>query len=281
MMLAAAAAGTAAILAALAARDLIAPVVSRAGRPRTRPRFLPAVGALGIVRWLRPPHDLTARLAAAGDPGGLRPREWVALKACSAAATTLPALFVALGDRTRLGLLLALAAPAAGFVLPELWLGRAIRMRADAAARDLPDMLDLLRVTVEGGVAPIRAMGDVAAQFAGPLAAEWRRVAVGVTLGEPREVALMRLRDRLPAEEVTAFVDAFGRAQRHGLPLAPTLMTHAARAREARRRRIRERAARAGPKMQLVVALVLVPSMLLIVAALLLSELEPGLGLGG
>jgi tight adherence protein C len=279
-MLGAAASATAAIFAALAVRDLVASVATQVGRPRALPRLLPAIGALRIVERLRPPRDLAARLAAAGDPGGLRPRDWVALKVCSAAATALPALLVAFGDRTRLGLMLALAAPGAGFVLPELWLGRAIRMRADAAARELPDMLDLLRVTVEGGVAPIRAMGDVAAEFAGPLASEWRRVAVGVTLGEPREVALMRLRNRLPAPEVTAFVDAFARAQRHGLPLAPTLMTHAARAREARRRRIRERAARAGPKMQLVVALVLVPSMLLIVAALLLSELEPGLGLG-
>jgi hypothetical protein len=40
-----------------------------------------------------------------------------------------------------------------------------------------------------------------------------------------------------------------------------------------------EQAARAGPKMQLVVALVLVPSMLLVVAALLASELRPTLGL--
>jgi tight adherence protein C len=146
--------------------------------------------------------------------------------------------------------------------------------------RELPDLLDLLRVSVEAGVAPLRAMGAVAAQFDGPLAAEWRRAAAAVALGEPQAEAIVSMTERIAAEEVRAFADALIRSRRHGLPLAATLATQAMRAREARRRRIRERAARAGPKMQLVVALVLVPSMLLIVTALLVAELQPALGLG-
>ena len=281
MTLASAAAGVAGLFAALATRDLLGPLLLRAVRPTLPAGLLPALGSLQVVRRLRAPRDASARLTAAGDPGRLRAREWVAVKACCAAAAAVAALPVVLTDPGRAGLLLALAAPAAGYAIPELWLARAVRMRGEAGVRELPDMLDLLRVAVEGGVAPLHAMGNVAAQFDGPLAIEWRRAAAAVALGEPRRAALDRLRIRLPAEEVVSFVDAFARAQSHGLPLGPTLATHAARAREARRRRIRERAARAGPKMQLVVALVLVPSMLLIVTALLLSELEPGLGLGG
>jgi tight adherence protein C len=282
---AAATAGAAAALAWLAAAEASRPVASRlrglgarGSRPSPLARAIRALGSRPLVQRLRPPKDLSARLAAGGDPGGLRPREWVAVKACSAAAATVPAVVVVAGGPGRVAVLLALAAPLAGFVVPELWLARAVRARCEAAVRDLPDMLDLLRVAVAGGVAPIRAMGDVAGQFDGPLAAEWRRVAVAAALGEPRAAALERLRERLPAAEVVSFADAFVRAQHHGLPLGPTLAAQASKAREARRRRIRERAARAAPKMQLVVALVLVPSMLLIVAALLIAELEPGLG---
>jgi tight adherence protein C len=278
---AAAAAAAAVILAALAALDLLASLLVRAGRPRLPAGVLPALASLRAVRRLRASRDAAARLAAAGDPGGLGVREWMAVKACCAAGAAATALPVLLAGPGRVGLLLALAAPAAGYALPELWLARAVRARAEAAVRELPDMLDLLRVSVEGGVAPVHAMGKVGAQFGGPLATEWRRAATAVALGEPRSAALERIRMRLAAEEVAAFADAFARAMRHGLPLGPTLATHASRAREARRRRIRERAARAGPKMQLVVALVLVPSMLLIVTAILISELEPGLGLAG
>jgi tight adherence protein C len=68
-------------------------------------------------------------------------------------------------------------------------------------------------------------------------------------------------------------VAALDRAARHGAPLAETLAAQARDARFALRRRVREEAARAGPKIQLVVALLLVPSVLLIVAAALLAAL--------
>jgi tight adherence protein C len=64
-----------------------------------------------------------------------------------------------------------------------------------------------------------------------------------------------------------------GRARRRGLPLAEMLADLAAGARHDEQVRVRERAARAGPKIQLVVAFVLVPAMMLFVAAALIAEL--------
>ena len=81
---------------------------------------------------------------------------------------------------------------------------------------------------------------------------------------------------RLPQPEIGAFVAALDRAARHGAPLADTLAAQARAARFALARRIREDAARAGPKLQLVVALLLVPSVLLLVAAALVSALLGG-----
>jgi tight adherence protein C len=77
----------------------------------------------------------------------------------------------------------------------------------------------------------------------------------------------------LPLKEVLTLVGALARPARHGAPLADTLAAQARDARLARRRRIQEEAARAGPKIQLVVALLLVPSVLLLVAAALASAL--------
>ena len=80
--------------------------------------------------------------------------------------------------------------------------------------------------------------------------------------------------------EIESFIGALGRAARHGAPLSDTLAAQARDARLSRRRAIQEDAARAGPKMQLVVALLLVPSVMLLVAAALLSALLDG-GSGG
>jgi tight adherence protein C len=203
----------------------------------------------------------------------------MALKATTAIAVAVPSVVILAEGSSRLVVLLAIAGPVAAFAVPDFWLARAVRARSEAAVRELPDLLELLRVSVEAGVAPIRAMGAVAAEFEGPLAAEWRRLAAAVSLGEPQAEAIATMARRIAAEEVRVFADALVRSRRHGLPLGATLATQAARARDARRRRIREQAARAGPKMQLVVALVLVPSMLLIVTALLVSELRPTLGI--
>jgi tight adherence protein C len=93
-------------------------------------------------------------------------------------------------------------------------------------------------------------------------------------LGVPRDEAFAGLYLRLPTDEMGALVESLTRAGRHGVPLGRTLELQAAKARERRRQRVQEQSARAGPKIQLVVALLLVPSVMLIVAAGLLVELE-------
>jgi tight adherence protein C len=180
----------------------------------------------------------------------------------------------------RVPVLLMLATPIAGFRAPDQWLSRLKRRRLEAAVKELPDMLDLFRVTVEAGMPTSRALGVVASEFDGPLAREWRRAAGEIALGESEEDVLAELADRLPAEEIRSFVEALGRSRRRGVPIGRAAAAQAMIARHHRRRRVRERAAQAGPKIQLVVALLLVPSVLLLVAAGLIVELE-GSPLGG
>ena len=176
------------------------------------------------------------------------------------------------GAPGRLGLLLATLAPAAGFLAPDLWLARAAAARARAARRELPPMLDLLRVTVEAGASLPEALRAVGREGRGPLAAEWRAAGGAPGSGAARP-ALRDVQRRLPLPELQALVGALERSRRHGVPLADTLTAQSRDARAALARASREHAARAGPKIQLVVALLLVPSVLLLVAAALVSAL--------
>ena len=173
----------------------------------------------------------------------------------------------------RLGLALALASPVAGFLGPDLWLHRRAAERARRVRRELPAMLDLLRVTVAAGSSLPESLNAVGERAAGPLALEWRGVGREVALGVPLAEALEGMAGRLPLPEVRALVSALERARRHGTPPAETLRAQAHDARLALRRRIQDDAARAGPKIQLVVALLLVPSVLLLVAAALAAAL--------
>jgi tight adherence protein C len=226
-------------------------------------------------------QDLDARIAAAGRPGGLGPRELMAAKAAAAGAGALVAALLFAAAPGRLGLVLIVVGPAAGFLFPDLWLLRRARERSRQVRRELPALLDLLRLSIEAGRSLSTALGEVGDRSRGPLAGEWRTVGHEVNLGVPLDRALLGMVRRAPLPEVRALVAALDRARRHGAPLAETLAAQARDARFALARSAREDAARAGPKIQLVVALLLVPSVLLLVAAALVAALVSDGGAGG
>jgi tight adherence protein C len=270
-----------AVASAIVGLALLAP---EPGRRRASPgarllQLLAAVG--GRARGTGTgPADLSARIEAAGRPAGLGVRELTAAKLAGAALAGLAGAALGSVAPGRLGFLVMLAAPVAGFLAPDLWLRRRAAERARRARRELPVLLDLLRVTVEAGSSLAEALRSVGERAAGPLAAELRATGRQVALGVPLADALEALCVRVPLPEVRALVAALERARRHGAPLADTLTAQARDARFALARRIREEAARAGPKIQLVVALLLVPSVLLLVAAALASALLGGEGEG-
>jgi tight adherence protein C len=268
------------ILAGLAAA-LAVPALAEA--LRLRPRRAPgrrrrlsgiarrAVGRAGLPA---PPPGLAARVAAAGLPPGVGPADVMALKCLLVPAVILAALTPATLLGGRAGTLLLLLAPAAGFAAPDVALARRTRRRAAALRAEAPAVLDRLRLAVEAGLAPAAALEHASRDGRGPLSAELRGVAAAVACGAGRAAALARLRARCPAPEVHALAAALARADRHGTPLAPALAALAAGARAERVRRIRERAQRSAPKIQLAVALLLVPAALLLIAAGLLAGLR-------
>ena len=219
------------------------------------------------------PADLQARIAAAGVPLGLTAPDVMALKGATALIGLLLAFPLATALPGRLGLVALAAAPAAGFFAPDLALGRRARSRGARMADELPDVLDLLRVAVQAGLPVGRALAEVGRRCSGPLAAELDAAAARMRLGATRDAALSELVARCPADGVAALAAAVARADRHGAPLAPALEALAAQARAEQARRLRDAAARAAPKIQLVVALVLVPAVMLLVAAVLVQAL--------
>jgi tight adherence protein C len=268
----------AAALACVGLASLVPARGSRLRRARGRRAELTLLRLASAGRLLRQgraraPRDLEARIAAAGAPAGLGPRELMAAKTAATVGGAAVGLPLAAAAPGRLGPVVMACVPIAGFLAPDLWLRRMAMARARRVRRDLPALLDLLRVSVEAGGSLPTALLEVGSRAEGPLAAEWRAIGHQVALGVPLERALARMVERLPLTEVRGLVGALERARRHGAPLAETLAAQARDARFALARRVREDAARAGPKIQLVVALLLVPSVLLLVAAALASAL--------
>jgi tight adherence protein C len=161
---------------------------------------------------------------------------------------------------------------AAGIVAPDALAERAARRRRARAVAALPDALDLLAVGAAAGRAPAALLAEVAAATSGPLGVELATTVAELDMGLSLEAALEELRRRTGARELGALAAAMERSRRYGSPLADQLHSQAAGLRAEERRRIAEHAARAAPKIQLVVALVLVPSALLAIAAALVAH---------
>lgn len=174
----------------------------------------------------------------------------------------------------RTSLLVLVAMPAAGFVLPDALLEREARRRHRRLLTALPDALDLLAIGSAAGRSPAVGFAEIAHAGNGPLADELRVAVAALDCGLPLSAALAELRRRVPGSEVATLCASIERSRRLGSPLADQLRRQSASLRSDQRRAVEERAARAAPKIQLVVALVLVPSVLLMIAAALIANAD-------
>ena len=274
----AALAATAVLLAFAAVWELAGAADGRlTGRPR---RALAALsgGRTGSLAELATRLRLAERIARAGLATRLDPQVVIAAKAAGTGLGGLLALAVAPVVPARLALVVSGLLLAAGFLAPDAALERAARRRRRRFVTSLPDALDMLAVGAASGRSPQIVFGEIAAGTSGPLAVELGAAVAEVECGRPLREAIDDLRARVAGAEVGALAAALERSATYGSPLAEQLHLQANGLRGDARRRTEERASRAAPKIQLVVALVLVPSVLLMIVAAIVAHSDALLG---
>jgi tight adherence protein C len=217
---------------------------------------------------------LAERIRRAGLEGALSPSSVVVAKvfALALALALLLPLVTLMPGRT--GALVAALGAGTGFLLPDLVLARRARERHLRMVAALPDSLDLLATVLGAGRTTGAAFAAVARWGRGPLASELELVSRTIEAGAPREAGLELLRKRIGGVEVSAFTSGMERSMRLGSPVAEELRRQATDLRARHRRQIVEQASRAAPKIQLVIALILVPAVLLLVVAVLVANAD-------
>lgn len=156
-----------------------------------------------------------------------------------------------------------------------LWLHQVSRSRQARIDADLPDFLDVLGVTVSAGMSFRQAVERVCDFHTGPLAEEMTTALHEMTLGVPRREAFVSLRDRNSSEGVGTFVTALLQAEELGVPLANALADIARDVRQGHAQQVRQSAAKASPKISLVVTATIVPGTLILVfSAVILANRE-------
>jgi len=245
---------------------------------RRRAHWLLVLGGLGRMlgraggRLPAPPLAEPGARERAGLSGELSEADLAAARAGSTAAFAAVGALAVWASGAFPGALLASACAGFGWCAPDLWLRAAAARRAELIERQAPLALDLVAAAVSAGIPLAGALAAAQDAVSGPLREELRRVEANLALGRRRADELRELGVRSGSPSLSRLASALRISDRLGVPLADGLHRQAARARAERARRMQERAARAAPRILLVVVFLLVPAaMLPVMTALALS----------
>ena len=153
----------------------------------------------------------------------------------------------------------------AGFYLPHLMLTSRITRRQKEIRKAMPDALDLLTICVEAGLGFDAAMAKVSEKWEHELSLAFARAIREVQLGKVRREALKTMADRLGIPEMTSFVAAIIQSEQLGVRMAKVLRIQSDQMRMKRRQYAEEQAHKAPIKMIIPMALLIFPSIMIII----------------
>lgn len=206
------------------------------------------------------------KLIMAGGFGGMGTDQFLLL--CGFMAASLPICIIFI--TTMAGLSLnkvigpAMIAFAVGLLLPLLLLNQKITARKLSMQKDLPDVLDLLTVSVEAGLGFDGALAKLTEKMKGALVDEFSRVLQEIRVGVTRREALLAMGVRCNVEDLSMFTTSLVQADQLGVSIGNVLRVQSAGMREKRKQRAEERAMKAPIKMMLPLVMFIFPTIFIV-----------------
>lgn len=246
------------------AQRTVGPVVIRVGN------FLKRFTPVGYL------EKKQRKLMLAGYPGNFDAPAFTVVKLLTTAVGLVGAFFlVDYGADALQQTVLFIFPIVAGFFGPDAWLERKVDERRQAMLRALPDILDLLVISVEAGLGFDSALARVVATVPGPLSEEFYRMLQETRVGVSRRDAMRHLSERTDLDELRSFLLAMIQAEAFGVTIARVLRVQADEMRVKRRQRAQEKAFAAPVKLVFPLVFCIFPSLFIVLlgpAAIQIAE---------
>lgn len=151
------------------------------------------------------------------------------------------------------------------FLFPGIHLNTKVQQRLQEIDRSLPEVFDLLSVSVEAGLAFDGALRRVVANVKGPVRDELSRVLADMQLGIPRAEALASLARRTQSAPLKRFAGLVAQSDRTGSSIGAALKVQAKDIKEYRAAKAREKAASIPIKIIFPMVLFIFPAMFIVI----------------
>ncbi len=210
---------------------------------------------------------LRHQLELAGNPRGLSAEGIVALRVVGAIVLSLvaAAIMLARADGILMTVAVVLGAGLVGWMAPGVWLAEVRQRRQSQIRRALPDMLDMLTISVQAGLGFDMALAKLVRNTTGPLAEEFARMLNEVQAGVSRKDGFRHLGERTDVPELSNFIMAMVQADVFGVSVSSLLRSQAGELRTRRRQAAEETAQKAPVKMVFPIVLCILPATILVI----------------
>ncbi len=184
----------------------------------------------------------SARLTQAGQPGGFKAPEFISLRLALTIVGILIGLLLSWQSAFLQKIIFIFVFGFGLWIIPDLWLQSVINDRKSKIKKALPDIIDLLLITVQSGRGFDQAMANVVKTFSGPLSDEFKIALKDIEHGATTAEALRRLSSRVGVIEVNSFVAAINQAEKQGAGITKALQAQSEDMRDRRFQSAREAA---------------------------------------
>jgi tight adherence protein C len=188
------------------------------------------------------------------------------------------ALAIATDVKPALAVIVMVFFAAGGWVTPGFVIQRRAESRLHRVDHAMPELIDLLVVTVEAGLSLAAAIQLAGERMRGPLGEELRIVIQEQRMGLTPVQALENMVGRCPSPAVESFVRAMMQGQMLGFSIGQILRTLAIEMRKRRRARAEQQAQKAPIKMLFPLIFMIFPALFVILLGPALVSLVHALG---